>query len=251
MLTPYSIVAEAGVTMLDVHGTGQVGMPVHQTAASGAWLGPGVTISPSTAPLGQFALVPKTRITLLDYDLQLDAQAGQLTDRLISTALMQSTGAAVDAAVITGAGGGVEPLGISGRTDIAATSGSSLAWSGICAMLKAVLSAGAREASLRWLAAPDVQEILAKREKPTGLGFIWQDQKIGGIPAIASSRVPSGYLVLADWSQLYVAMWNGGPRIEINPSAGFNTGVITARVVVMLDVGFAQAGTVTYAKSIT
>jgi len=144
MLAPFSVVVEAGATVLEAEGSGPVQIPVHKTAATGTWIGPGVTVTPSTMPLGALSLTPRTNLSLLDFSIQLERQGGALADRAISIALMQSAGAAKDTGVFSGAGG-VELLGITNRSDIASTSGSALAWSGICAMRKAVMNAGARE----------------------------------------------------------------------------------------------------------
>lgn len=252
LLQPYSLLAEAGAHLLDAPaGVGDYAIPVEKSAITGAWITPGTTsATASDSVLGQLPLRVRTFVAVVEHALQLDAQAGPLLDRVLGGVLLSAAGAAADAAAISGAGG-AEPTGILHRSDITAQSGTSLSFANVCTMKKNVLAAGAREARLRWLGAPDVQEVLSKRERASGSGMVWEDGKIADVPAVATSRVPAGYLVLADWSTLYASFWNGGPSIETSASPGFNTGVLTTRIALNVDIGFANPGAVTYAASVT
>lgn len=118
-------------------------------------------------------------------------------------------------------------------------------------MKKTVIAGGGREASLRWIGAPDVMETLSKREKASGSGFIWADGKIAGVQAIASARVPAGFLLLADWSTLALCFWAGGLQVDIDASGGFNSLSLSARVVAQVDACFVQPSAVTFANAVT
>lgn len=251
MLQGFSIIAEAGARVIDAPmATGDFSIPVEKTAASGSWFGPGGSASSGEGTLGLIAQTPHTYVSLIQYAIQLNTEAGPLLDRLNTAALMNAAGTAADTAVITGTGG-VQPTGIIHRSDITAQAGAALSFASIVGMKKAVLAGGARESRLRWIGAPDVQETLSKRERSTGSGMIWEGNKIADVPAIATARVPAGYLVLADWSTLTCTFWNGGPEIAIDQSTGFNVGALVARVLMMIDTAFMQPSTVIYASSVT
>ncbi len=249
-LRPFSVVTQAGATMLDVpQATGDFAIPTVSTAPTGAWLIEGAAATPASVVTGSVSLTPRSAAVVVEVSRQLLKQAPGMTDQLFESELLTTAGKLLDVAAIGGAGG-VEPLGLLSCTGIAATAGAALAWSSIVGMRADVLAGGAQESRLMWLADPATQEILAGRERFAGAGEIWRDGRIAGIPAAASSSVPSGTLILGDWASLAVAVW-GGVVLERNPYASFASGGESVRVLLAADVAVLRPQAFAIATSVT
>jgi hypothetical protein len=93
------------------------------------------------------------------------------------------------------------------------------------------------------------------RQRFTGTDSpLWQgafgDGNIAGCRAIASGSVPASTAVFGHWTSLVIGLW-AGLTIEINPYAGFTTGVLGMRALLACDIGVRRAADFSVATSIT
>jgi hypothetical protein len=93
------------------------------------------------------------------------------------------------------------------------------------------------------------------RQRFTGTDApLWQaaygDGIIAGCRALASSSVPAGTMVFGHWPSLVIGLWQG-LQIEINPYAGFTTGVLGMRALMACDIGLRRAADFSVATSVT
>ena len=249
LLKPWSIAVSAGATVFE-NLVGNVTVPQATTKAAGTWLPTAATpITESQPVYGQVALVPKNASAYLEFSRSIMMQS-DATEQAVVDALGVAVGDLIDTAVIAGTGASGQPTGILNTPGVTSQSGTSLAWSGVVAMRKGVMLAGARQDQIAWVAAPGVEETLSNRERFTGAGSIWNDQGIGGRPAFSTSNCPAGTLIAADFSRLAIGLW-GGMQVEINPFAGFQTGLWAARLIVTMDVGLLQPNAFAIATSVT
>lgn len=181
--------------------------------------------------------------------LMLQSQAEQVIGPLVAEAIAR----AIDTAILHGTGATGQPLGVFNTSGIGTQSGSSLAAAGLRTMRKQVLLAGAREDRMLWVGAPDVQETLNGREFSAGSGRqLWDSDGILGRPAIASSLVTAGSLVVGDFSRVVVVLFDGaGLTLEFNPYSNFAAGQVAFRLLVPVDVGVSPAAAFSTSTSIT
>ncbi len=90
-----------------------------------------------------------------------------------------------------------------------------------------------------------VREILMTREvtASSGVTFTQDANRLAGFPLLASKNGPSGALIFADWSNVFVPTW-GLLEIQIDPFTGFKTGSISLRALLNVDVLVAHPSTI-------
>lgn len=144
----------------------------------------------------------------------------------------------VDQAFLAGSGASGEVLGVLNTAGINAQSGTNLAWAGVCAMEEAVTLKNASDAALVWVAHPDVRKLLRQREQIANGGRpIWDGSQIAGHRAMVSTNVPSGTLLVGDFSNVTIVLW-GGIEVLVNPFAtnAFKEGAVELGVFLAMDV---------------
>ena len=249
LLRPWSVAVSAGATVYE-NLVGSVSVPRITTKPTGTWLTTEASPSTESQPVfGQLALVPKNASCYMEFSRLLHLQ-GDAAELAIGNALGVAVGNLIDQAVFSGSGAAGQPTGILNTSGINSIAGTALTWANTVALRKAPMLAGAQQSRLAWVGSPAVEELLSTRERFAGAGAIWGDAGIGGRPSFSTSNCPSGALIVADWSRLALALW-GGMQIEINPFAGFTTGLWAARLIVTMDVGLLQPGAFSCATAVT
>ncbi len=252
VLRPYSVVASAGVTVLS--GLREsLTIPRVSGAASAVWVAEdGVTqYTESQATIGSVSLSPKVAAVTVAFSHQFQRQAPAV-EMLLRQQLLSAVGELLDTAFFAGSGNSGQPLGLLATANIGTQSGTSLAYAGLQAMRQAVLTAGGREGALQWVGPPAMQTLLGTRERVASGGrHLWDDGTILGRPAHATKLAPATTLICGDFSKAIVALWGTGIRIEIDPYTSFTTGVLSARVVLDVDLAFPQPTAFSVATSIT
>lgn len=251
LLARYSILAEAGVAMISDL-TGPMTIPRTKTVPVASWLSTDLSnITESDPVFGQNSVSAKFCSVKIDVSRQLLTQSA--ADKVVGALASEAVGRAVDTAIIAGTGTLGQPTGIVNTVGVFAQSGSSLSAAGLRAMRKAVLLAGAREDRLLWIGAPDVQETLGGREFSAGSGrVLWADGKIDGRPAVASSLVTAGTLVLGDFSRVTCSIFDhNGVSLEWNPYENFQSGLSSFRLILPVDFAVSPAGAFAVSTSVT
>jgi HK97 family phage major capsid protein len=228
--------------------------PRVSTSSAFGWLtNEASTVTESDQVFGALAAAPKQGGVVTTYSRQLDLQSTAVED-VLRADLMGEVGRGVDTAAVAGDGTAGAPTGLLTLSGVGSESGTSLAWSGVLDMQKKAADANVDETADAWLGATDVRKLLAAREKVAGNGgFIWSDNRMAGSPALASSIMPAGSLIVGDWSRVVLLFWGPGPTIEINPfdPTGFKVGKISMRVLVSCDVLVRQPSCFVKSTSIT
>lgn len=253
-LRPWSVVVRAGVQLME----GLVGNTVlPTTTAIGAptWHAEETTAPAGNAPtVGNVVLTPKTVSNTIDVSRHLALMAPVLAERYVRQELTRSIASAIDGAVLVGEGTNGEPLGMVNANGIATATGASFAQATAAEMLADVAAADALEDRVAFVGHPLVRKLLQARERATGLGFIWDDDKLVSRPAYVSTAMAVDALVAADWSRTVLGLFGPGLELEITPfasSANFQAGIITGRAILSCDTGFLSPAAVCLAASIT
>lgn len=246
----WSVLRDSGLQIVSGL-TENVVIPRMTTKPSGGWLGTdGVEVTESQPVIGQKSLMAKFWAVKVDVSRQLMQQSAAET--LVPLIVEDAAAVAIDAAILNGAGHSGEPHGILNTADIGTQSGTSLGAAGLAAMRATVLASGARETNLRFVGAIDVQQTLAGRAFATEGPPLWHEGKLFGIPAVATASMPTGALLLGDFSRVLVGIFDGhGAGLEFNPFDDFTTGRVSFRVIVGIDVVAAPAAAFCAATSVT
>jgi HK97 family phage major capsid protein len=253
LMRRYSVLGELGLRVMGGF-TGPFTLPATATLPSASWLpADGTTIAESQPSFGQVAFTPKFIAAYMQLSRQLILQSS--ADTVVATLAIESVARAVDAAIFNGSGVSGQPQGVLSCPGIHSQSGTSLALAGLLNMREQVLLAGAREDRLAWIGHPTVQELLGGREGITGSGLpLWSGRAILGLPAVATRSVPTGTLILGDWSRCVVALFDGagsGVGVEVDPYSDFRSGISAVRLLFAVDVGLSTPSAFSAATSIT
>jgi HK97 family phage major capsid protein len=251
ILRAYSVVGGLGVTVT-AGLSANSSMPRTTTRSTPYWLnGESGTVTESTPALSMVAATPKTAGAFLEFSRNF-AQSPQ-AEGYVRKELLGTVGEAVDMAVLAGTGTAGQPLGITNTPGIGTTTGTSLAQAGVTEMKRKVSDANAPDTGIAFVGTPSIRELLEKRERATGLGFIWDADKVASRPAAASTSVPTATLICAHWPSIHLLLWGAGFQFQVNPfdTTGFKAGIIQARVLVSCDVAATYPSAIVVASSIT
>jgi len=246
VLRGFSVVVGAGCTVLpDL--VGNTGVPRVTTRQTGYWLGNEATaITEGQPTIGQTALVPKQGGAYVELSrlLALQSQA----EGMLEAHLMHVVGRMIDAALLNGSGSSGQPQGIIGTTGVGSATGTSLNAAGLADLEDDCASNDAE--NLTFITTSAVRKILRGRELATGSGPLWAGSTLLGYPARVSTSMPAGTMIAGDFSRAVLGLW-GGITVEVNPFAGFTSGVRALRLLVTLDTGLIQPNVFSVASSIT
>lgn len=250
ILRAYSVVGGLGVTVT-AGLAANAEMPRTSTKATPYWVQDGGNVTPSTPALSMVANTPKTAGAFLEFSRNFSMQPQ--AESFVRRELLGTVGEAVDMAVLAGTGTNGQPLGIVNVPGINTQSGSSLAHTGVVKMKQTVASANAPDSGIAFIGTPAVRELLEGRDRATGLGFIWDNDRVASRPAAVSTNVPASTLIAAYWPAIHVLMWGAGFQFEVNPfdPTGFKTGKMQARVLISCDVAATYPSTICVASSVS
>ena len=250
ILRPFSVSARAGVTIeTGLHGD-QV-IPRVTVKSTPNWLPTETSqVSASSPTLAQIACTPKTVGIVVNFSRQLSKQAN--AEAFVRRELMNTVGTAIDQAIISGTGID-QPVGLLNTPGINTVSGTSIGQAGVCSMKRKCSDSNANDTDIAFISAPSVRELFEVRERATGSGFIWDDDKVASRPAYASTDVPSATLICGAFPLVWLGVWGSGFIVEINPydTTGFKSGMIQARILVSLDVCILHPAAFCKSESIT
>jgi hypothetical protein len=251
VLRPWSVTARAGIDSIENLKNNST-LPRTTSKATGYWLSTETgQVTESQPALGAIALTPKSCGAFIPFSRNLSMQAA--SEAYVRRELLRTMGGLVDAAVINGSGISGQPLGLLNTPGIGTQSGTSLAQAGVTRMKSLVATANAPDENISFLGTPAVRELLENRARPTGLGFVWDDDTVASRPARVSTDVPTATLICGAFSEILLALWGTGFVFEVNPydPVGFKAGIIQARVLVSVDVAIKHADAFTVSSSIT
>lgn len=250
-LRPWSVAARAGITVLP-NLVGNQLIPKTNTNISGGWLSTEATALTESQPaVGQLAMVPKTAGAFLEFSRQLSIQAN--AEMFARRELSRTVGTLVDQAIINGSGAAGQPQGILNTAGIATQSGATLGLAGVANMKQQVADANAPDAGIAFLATNPVRELLEVRERASGSGFVWDNDRVASLPAFTSTVVPAATMLCGYWPDVFLGLWGPGLEFQVNPydQTGFRAGIIQARVLVSCDVAVAHPAAFCVSSSIT
>lgn len=240
LLRAKSVTMELGVRVLD----GLVGSPIQFTKQTGAgtafWTDENDTITQSQQVFGQVTANPHGLRALTSISNRLLAQASANIEQMVREDLAKVLALKLDLAVMKGAGGAGEPLGIVNVAGIGSVSFAALA-GGAAQTLTTLLDSmmgslddnNAMEGKLGWAMHPQAKRKLAGLYDSTGrpllsgalqglFNYTADGRQMYGHPYRTSTQLTGGAtadLIFANWSDILLCQW-GTLRIDASDVAG-------------------------------
>jgi HK97 family phage major capsid protein len=242
-LRGYSVAFDAGIQTLSGL-TVDVQVARESSEGTGYWVDEVGTATASQGVLAAATLTPKHAGGYSEISGQLLKQAPGV-DAFVGRSLRRTIGKLLDKAIINGTGTS-EPVGLLNTSGIGTAVGTGLSHATLLAEQETIANAYVNEANHKFIGSPDVRKLLGARAVGTSAGiapFIWQGDSILNRPAYASPAVGTQKLVHGDFSQAVLGLWGPGTfELQVNPYAGFQSGVVGIRVMVSCDLAVLNAG---------
>jgi HK97 family phage major capsid protein len=128
-------------------------------------------------------------------------------------------------------------------------SGANFALATAAAMLKAIESGNADSSAAVWIVDPASAELLRKREKAAGSGFLIADEKMLGLRVLVSNSVSAGYIFLGDFRECVLAVRS--VEVTRNPFSQAKSGFVEIGAYTVLDVMLRHAACFSVATGTT
>ncbi|MHB8783772.1 MAG: phage major capsid protein [Desulfobacteria bacterium] len=237
-LRAVSVAGKLGVSTIPKL-SANIHVPRFTAGASGYWVAEGEAPTESTPTAGSVYLTPKRVAAFIDYTRALVLQAVGL-EEILRRDLSGAIGAAVDSAMLNGAGASNEPLGILGTSGVGSISGASFSITTAAALVGTVETANVPLSGpgVGWVMPPAVAELLRKREAASGSGFIINENRLLGWPVHVSISLPAATILFGNFGDgVQIAQW--GPAaldIAVDPYTGAKNQLVSIVANAWLDV---------------
>ncbi len=234
-LVPRLTVEKLGATKL----TGLVGnmdIPRQITMTSAVWEGENTSADETNITLDKLSLTPKRLAAFVDVSKTWMIQSSVGAENLVRADLNKANRIALDTALINGATGGNNPVGILNTTGIGSvaigTNGGAPTWAHMVSLWKELAVDDADVNTLNYLTTPGIAAQLMQTEKASSTGqFVWntnnREGNVNGYGATTSTLVPSTLtkgtassichaIIFGDFSSLIIGQW-AGMDITVDP----------------------------------
>jgi HK97 family phage major capsid protein len=245
LLRARSVVMALGPTVLNGL-VGDVQVPRQTATAAAQWIAADGAdeLTPSDPAFDGITLSPKTCGALTVLSRKFVLQSDPSGEQLVRNDLAASLATALDVAALAGTGTSNQPRGIIETAGIATDDfdAATPTWAEVVGMESDLLEANVNPTAAAYVTTPTIAGLLKTEETATGSGnFIWTPGAerglglVNGFPAMSSSSVPAGKMILGNWSDLVLGFWRA-IEVEVNPYHDFAKGSIAVRAFMHVDV---------------
>ena len=222
---------------------GDVSIPKQTAASTFEWIAEQGEATASNITLGQIQMTPKTASGSVPMSRQLLMQSSPSIDSLVMSDLAKVLGIGIDLAIIDGLGTSAQPLGILRTSGVNTSSTSSVDWTKIVALETALADANGLSGSINFIGTNAVRGKLKTTDKASGAAqFIWVNNEVNGIPAWATTQMPSGNIIQGDLSTVVLGEWGVLEIKTIDQGVNYKKGEVELLSFVSLDVAVRQPG---------
>jgi HK97 family phage major capsid protein len=214
---------------------GNASVAVMVDAPTTTWLSSeSAEIADAAPTFGTRSATPKTVSTVAWLSRQLVLQA-PASPGFAEQQMAAEMAKAIDTAFVSGSGASGQPTGLLTLSNTTNQSGTSLAYTGVTAMVKAAEGYSANQPHV--LMGVDTAALMRQRAKVTGSGPILDGGSVDGLPTIVSRAVPANAMLVFDPTLIAEVRW-GALEIAVTPFASpdaFKRGAIGVRLIQSLD----------------
>lgn len=214
---------------------GDVVIPRHGSSMTAGWIAEGESLSESNMTFDNIGLKPRHIGALTELSRELVQQANPSIEQLVRDDMSAIIAEAFDAAILSG-DGIKEPLGLLNTTGVQ-TGAIPATYADVLALLEKLELVNV--APNAWLTNPTVAKALRGTLKSASAGadYLWSGGRLGEVPAYATNQTPADTLLIGDFTQLVVGVWDS-LQIVANPYANpaFARGGVYVRALMTADV---------------
>jgi len=246
ILRARSLIMQLNPTILN-NLVGNVAIPRKTGSATAGWydLDGTDSIAGSNQTLDQVAMTMKSVGGLVTFTHKMLKQGSPDIETMVRTDLAAVIGREIDRAAIAGTGASNQPTGIVNQSGINAstyTNGGAPTFADIVGMEGLISTADADVSRMAYLTTPPMASGLKLTEKSASTAqFVWDstnpgEGRMNGFNARYSSNVPTGSVILGNFSDLVIGHWGA---LEIAADAGganFAKGSVSVRAIMDMDV---------------
>lgn len=214
---------------------GNIKIPRSTNEATFVWETENSSADAFTLTFDAIDLSPKRLAGYTDISGQMLVQSNEITEQYLRSKIEYGIEAAIDTAVLAGATGGNNPVGILNYSGVnvvsLGTSGGDMTYGALVAMIAAVMADNGRDGNAGWVMNTDGFAALARTPYQSGGlegNFILKPSQsdIWGRRFIVTNRIPndltetttalSGMIYSSNWKSAILATW-GGVGILVDP----------------------------------
>lgn len=221
---PKLFIEEMGATVLTGLSGGKLPLPVPGDYDF-SWYGETEDAASQKAAIDGPELDPKRAAAVVLISNRLIDNASIDAQAMVLKKLKDGAGRCLNNAAINGLGV-KDPTGLLNMTGLGAGSSTAATlptWALVNELKGKIQQADSTENSLGYICDPELMALLETIQKANGIGFIAENEKIGGKKTVATSLVKAiagtpelHTLIFGDFSQLFVGQW-GGIRFVVDP----------------------------------
>ncbi|WP_313505378.1 phage major capsid protein [Stutzerimonas kunmingensis] len=215
---------------------GNVSIPKYGSGLETGWVTEGQPVPEGQMTFDQVTLTPKHVGGKTEMSRQMIQQSAPGIEQLVREDLSALIAKQIDRAIINGTGLLGEPLGILQTPGIQTVADVPATWAEVLAMLEMLDDVEIQNG--RWLTTAAIRTALAAAEKVagSGSGFLYDNGAMAGLSLAASKSVPTGKLILGDFSQVMLGVWSEVDLL-VNPYAepAYSRGGIQVRAMATVD----------------
>ncbi len=248
---PWSSCMRAGTTIVDAVRNDQL-VPRTTPTSPISWQAAQRVRTPTTLPtIGQIALKPRTATGVINISRPLLIQSS--AERFTRRDLARWCATTMDTALIAGSGASGEPTGLLNTPGIQTQHGAALGHAAVTSMKRVVADQATHDESVAFIGTNPVRELLENRERASGAGFVWDNDRVASRPAHTTTVIPAATLVCGSWPDAMVVLYGGGVEISIDSddSSLFKSGAVQVSCAVTLDIAIGHPAAFCVASSIT
>ena len=196
---------------------GNLDVPKQASAAAATWIADDSGLSSGDPTFQKISFSPKHCGCLTEYSRAMLLQSSPDIEQLLRADFAKVLANALDIAAINGAGAN-DPTGILNTSGIGSVAGP-VTWAAILSMIETLEEANANADAAGWAMTAGMKRLLRSTAKVASTDSVMcmeSPRELAGYRAETSSNVPSTLgspaesdaLIFADWSDLFIAIWD-------------------------------------------
>jgi HK97 family phage major capsid protein len=240
-------IEDLGATVLTGLSGGKLPLPVPANYAF-SWYDETEDASSQKAVITGPELDPKRAAAVVLVSNRLINNSSVDAQAMVLKNLGNAAAQALQGAAINGLGV-KDPLGLLNMSGLGAGSSAAAVlptWALVNELKGKIKAADSTEKSLGYLCDPELMALLETIQKANGIGFIAENDKIGGMKSVATSLIKTiagtpdlHTLIFGDFSQLFVGQW-GGIQFVVDPLTAASANSLKVTVNMEADVQVAN-----------
>ena len=236
------VVERAGATVITGLTGGEVAIPRRITPVGAAFVAEQQPLPLSDGAYDQLKMHARTAGLISEISRSLVIQSDPSAEGLVMQDQAAGLAQLIDAAVLTGDGVGANPLGITKQATAVSYSGAAPSYLDVLNALDTLEHGNVNPNA--WVIGGNVRAKLMAQPRSTTAseGFVMTDRNaLIGLPALQTGNMPTGSLLVGDFSQVVVGYWSA-VQISVNElaEAAFMKGAVLVRAIVSMDVAVRQ-----------